>query len=124
MSKLRPWHAFLGVNVALAAALVWTNARTQTQPPVADVVRARLIELVDARGQMRAQLHVAENGGGELRLRSGKGEIRVKFGAGDDGAILLMMDGATEPGVRLATERSGPTLRLVDRRKGERIVAP
>jgi hypothetical protein len=110
------------LNVVLLAALAWTNAHSQ--PAVADVLRARLIELVNERGEMRAQLHIAEGGGGELRLRSGGGEIRVKFGAGNDGAILLMMDGTTEPAIRLATEKSGPGLTMNDPKKGARVFAP
>jgi hypothetical protein len=115
-------RALLASNAILLAALVWTQIRPE--PPVPDVVRARLIELINDRGEMRAQLHVAENGSGELRLRSGSGEVRVKLGATDDGAILLLLDGSTEPGVRLATEKDGPSLRLIDRTKGERVVAP
>jgi hypothetical protein len=115
-------RALLASNAILLAALVWTQ--TRPQPPVPDVLRARLIELVDQNGEMRAQLQVAENGGGELRLRSGKGEVRAKFGATDDGAILLLLDGSAEPGARLAIDKDGTSLRLVDRAKGERVVAP
>src|SRR5688572_16110397 len=77
-------RALLASNAILLAALVWTQ--TRPQPPVSDVLRARLIELVDRHGEMRAQLQVAENGAGELRLRNSKGEIRTKLGASDDGA--------------------------------------
>jgi hypothetical protein len=115
-------RVLLASNAILLAALVWTQ--TRPQPPVPDVLRARSIELVDQRGDMRAQLHVAETGGGELRLRSGSGEVRTKLGATDDGAILLLLDGSAEPGVRLATGKDGPSLRLIDRTKGERVVAP
>jgi hypothetical protein len=115
-------RALLASNAILLAALVWTQ--TRPQPPVSDVLRARLIELVDRHGEMRAQLQVAENGAGELRLRNSKGEIRTKLGASDDGAILLLLDGSVEPGVRLATDKDGPSLRLIDRTKGERVVAP
>ena len=115
-------RALLASNAILLAALVWTQ--TRPQPPVSDVLRARLIELIDQRGEMRAQLHVAENGGGELRLRSSAGEIRAKFGASDDGAILLLLDGSTEPAVSLAAGKDGSSLRLIDRGKGERVVAP
>lgn len=115
-------RALVVLNLALLSALGWSHA--QSQPAVVDVVRARLIELVNERGEMRAQLHVTQDGGGELRLRSGAGEIRVKFGAGEDGAVLVMMDGTTEPAIRLATEKAGPTLTMTDRTNGARVFAP
>lgn len=124
MQKTRSWHVLLALNVVLLIVLADTTTRSQPQPPVADVLRARLIELVNEQGQMRAQLHIAEDGGGELRLRNGRGEIRVKFGATTDGAVLLMLDQATEPGVRLATDRSGPNLKLTAPGKPERIIGP
>jgi hypothetical protein len=91
---------------------------------VTDLVQARLIELVDERGQVRAQLHIGADGGGNLRLRNGQGEVRVKLDATVDGAGLLLMDQATEPGVRLATDRSGPSLKLSDPDKRERTITP
>lgn len=112
MSELRGWHALLVSNVVLLAALAWSATRSGAGAPAQDVVRARAIELVNERGEMRAQLHIGENGGGELRLRNGAGDIRVKFGATDDGAILLLMDGASNPAVRLASEKPGASLRL------------
>lgn len=124
MPKTRSWHALLAMNIVLLIALAWTGTRSQPATPVADVIRARQIELVNERGDMRAELSLAEGGGGQLRLRSGQGEIRVKFGAADDGAILLMLDHTTEPGVRLAAERAGPSLKLTTSGKPDRIVSP
>ncbi len=124
MQTTRSWRVLLAMNVILLVALAWTGTRSQTTAPVADVVRARLIELVNERGEMRAELSLAEGGGGQLRLRGGQGEIRVKFGAADDGAILLLLDHTTEPVVRLAAERSGPSLKLTTSGKPDRIVSP
>ncbi|HKU94463.1 MAG TPA: hypothetical protein VJR58_04255 [Vineibacter sp.] len=124
MPRTGSWHALLAMNVILLVALAWTGTRSQPMAPVTDVVRARQIELVNERGEMRAELSLAEDGGGQLRLRSGRGEIRVKFGAGEDGAILLMTDHTTEPSVRLAAERAGPSLRLTTAGKPDRIVSP
>lgn len=123
MTRIRPLHALLAMNVLVLGALVWTIAEPQAQRPVQDVVRARLIELVNENGEMRAQLHVAENGAGQLRFRSGDGTIRVKFGATDEGAILLLLDRASNPAVRLASDASGPNLRLI-RPDGETVVGP
>jgi hypothetical protein len=116
-------HLLLATNGILLAALAWTSARSQPQPPIHDVVRARLFELVNERGEMRAQIHLGENGAGQMRMRSGDGEIRVKFGGTDDGAILLMMDGATEPAVRLSSNGATPVLKLTSAQR-ERVVEP
>jgi len=124
MLRTRSWHALLALNVILLIALAWTSTRSQPTPAVADIIRARQIELVNERGDMRAELSLAEGGGGQLRLRNGRGEIRVKFGATTDGAILLMADHTTEPGVRLATERSGPSLKLTVAGKPDRTISP
>lgn len=112
MFGTRVWYVLLVLNVVSLAALAWTAARAAGEPPPQDVVRARLIELINERGEMRAQLHIGENGGGQLRFRSGSGEIRVKFGATDDGAILLMTDGGANPTVRLASETGEASLRI------------
>jgi hypothetical protein len=124
MPRIQAWHGLLVLNVIVLSALGWTHARSQASPQIEPVIRARLIELVNDQGEMRAQLHVGEDGGGQLRLRSGDGEIRVKFGAGDDGAILLMMDSRTEPAVRLASDGPAPSLKLMTVGKPEMIVAP
>lgn len=124
MANLRPWHALVAVNLVVLGALISTTVQSRTQEPVQDVVRARVVELVNERGEMRAQLHVAEDGGGELRLRGGSGDIRVKFGAGDDGAILLMMDGSADPVIRLASKGEAPSLRLGSPGAGERVIVP
>jgi len=127
MLKLRPWHGLVAVNaVVLAVLAIWTTSQSQAQAPAAvqDVIRARVIELVNDQGETRAQLHVAENGAGELRLRNGAGDIRVKFGATDDGAVLLMMDGTSQPAIRLASDNETPGLRIVGPRGAEGAVIP
>lgn len=79
---------------------------------VAEVVRAKLIELVDAKGQVVAQLHTSEDGGGQLRLRSGSGTVRVKIGSTSDGSGLLLMDSESEPAIWHSVSRAGTTLTL------------
>ena len=122
MSRIRPWHILVATNIVLLIALVWSNTGSRAQAPAQDVVRTRMIELVNERGEMRAQLHVAESGGGELRLRNGGGDIRVKLGATEEGAIMLLMDADSNPTVRLASDVS-PSLRL-GQSGSERVIAP
>jgi hypothetical protein len=64
------------------------------------VLRAQAIELVDKKGQVVAQLHTGEDGGGNLRLRSGDGVVRVKLGGTADGSGFLLFDKEAEPPYR------------------------
>ena len=56
--------ALLAGNVVLALALMWTSAQSQTPPQTHDVIRARLIELVNDRGDVVGQLYLGEGGSG------------------------------------------------------------
>lgn len=124
MLNIRPWHVLVALNVLTLGALAWTSAQSQGQPPVQDLVRARVIEIVNEQGEMRAQLYVGENGGGAMRIRSGNGEIRVKFGATDDGgAALLLMDRTTTPTIQLQSAAQGPYVKLTGT-VGERLLTP
>lgn len=122
MPRIRPWHILIVTNIVLLGGLLWSNTGSRAQTPAQDVVRARMIELVNERGEMRAQLHVAENGGGELRLRNAHGDIRMKLGATDGGAIMLLMDADSNPAIRLTSD-AGPSLRL-GQPGSERVIAP
>jgi hypothetical protein len=105
-------HLLAASNAVLLGALIWTSAHSQPQPPVAEILRARLIELVDESGRTRAQLHLGVDGGGNLRLYGGNGEVRVKLGATAEGGGLILMDTRTEPAVLLAADARGPALTL------------
>lgn len=99
--------------VAISFALVassWMYAAS-TKDEVVPVLRASAIELVDDRGQVRAQIDVQEESV-VLRLRDADGQIRVKLAASKDGSGLLLLDESTEPGVHmLAQEESSIALR-------------
>lgn len=93
------------VNLVLLVVLL-----SQARPAVAQnddaVLRGRSLELVDAKGQVRAEFKVEADGEALFRMRDSRGTIRVKLGAGDDGSGLLLLDGATEPGVQIIARRS------------------
>jgi hypothetical protein len=114
MPKSFSTPALVAGNIVLALALMWTSAQSQTPPPVQDVVRAKLIELVNDNGDVVGQLYLGEGGSGQIRLRNGSGEVRVKLGPSNDGtgAGLIMMDQSTEPAVILRAEADGGTLTL------------
>lgn len=106
--------ALVAGNVILALALMWTSAQSQSPPPVQDVIRARLIELVNDNGEVVGQLFLGEGGSGQIRLRNGSGDVRVKLGPSNDGAGagLVLMDAKTEAAVILRAEAEGGTLTL------------
>jgi hypothetical protein len=117
------------VAVLLAAHLLRPTelvapADARETAAVAPVLRAQEIQLVDKQGKTVAQLHVGEDGGGNLRLRSGDGMVRVKLGATDDGSGLLLFDREAEPAVRLASDISGTSATLAEKGKDKRVIKP
>ena len=118
--------ALTAANLALLL-LLWIHAGpsvAQGAPGVPAVLRAQRIELVDTRGQVRAQLKVDEGGEAVFRLRDARGTIRVKLGASEDGSGLLLLDGSTEPGVHILAKRGGSTMTLTGKAGQKRVIAP
>jgi hypothetical protein len=85
---------------------VLTQHRSAIAQSDASVLRGRGLELVDASGQVRAQLNVEPDGEAVLRIRDASGTIRVKLGAGAEGSALLLLDETTEPGVQILARRT------------------
>lgn len=83
-----------------------------------------MIDIVNERGEMRAQLYVQENGGGGLRMYSGNGEIRSKFGSTNEGGMgLLLMDQSTQPTVQLKSTTDSAEL-ILSGPAGDRVFTP
>jgi hypothetical protein len=114
------------INLALLVTLLIGAAPTNPGDVAApSVVRAQAIELVDAQGNVRGQLFLGEDGGGNIRLRAPNGEVRVKIGATVEGGGLMFADKKTEPAVQLrAGGKTGPNLTLRGADKKERVIAP
>lgn len=124
MASISPLPVLVVLNLVTLGALILTNAPSSARPAVQDHIRARVIDIVDARGEMRVQLHVQENGGGGIRLYSGQGEIRSKFGTRTEGgAGLLLMDESTSPTVELTSTADGAAL-ILSGPSGRRVIAP
>jgi hypothetical protein len=126
MTARRLVMACIGVNLLLLlGVLVQLRSATAqvAQPAVANVVRARVIELVDERGQMRAQLKVEKSGEAVFRMRDADGTIRVKLGASKQGAGLVLLDGSTEPGVQVLAGMTGTSLTVRDG-KQQQVIKP
>jgi hypothetical protein len=92
----------LALLVALAVQRDIATAAASAQP----VLRAQLIELVDARGVVRGQLRTEDDGDVVLRLRDQRGNIRVKLGANEMGSGLLLADDKGDVGVHILSGMS------------------
>lgn len=125
MNSIRFVAVLTSINLGLAAfQLVGARPTNPTDKAAPSVVRAQAIELVDGEGNARAQLYLGADGGGNLRLRSGKGEIRVKLDATEEGAGLLFTNRNTEPAVLLSSKNDGPKLTLTGLDKKAKLVLP
>jgi hypothetical protein len=103
---------------------IFVQSRTTATLSTSGVLRARVIELVDERGQVRAELNVESGGEAVFRLRDEEGTIRVKLGASEDGSGLLLLNELTEPGIQLLAGRDGTHLTLTGKDKGQRVIEP
>lgn len=126
--KERTTQMLLIVVAVLLVALFFRGLSVPASARAGDaapaVVRAQAIELVNKQGRVVAQLHVGEDGGGNLRLRAGDGTVRVKMGATADGSGLLLLDKEVEPAVRLGADRSGTSLVLEEKGKQRQVIRP
>lgn len=106
------------------SAATSSSAQGQQVEKAHAVLRAQAIELVDKKGQVVGQLHVGEDGGGNLRLRGGDGMVRVKLAGTADGAGLLLFDKEAEPAVWLAANKSGTSATLAEKGREKRVLKP
>ena len=101
-----------------------STARAEEAGVIPAVLRARMFELVDDHGQVRANLKVEPDGEAVFRLRDAMGTIRVKIGASEDGSGLLLLDDRTEPAVHMVGHHTGTTVTLSEKGKEKRIIKP
>jgi hypothetical protein len=120
MHRYAPGVAFTIVNLVLSFA-VWAKAGS-TSPEAPKVVRAQSFELVDGQGQVRAQLFLGEEGGGNLRLRDETGRVRVKLGAKKGHVGLLLFNEKIEPAVELSSDELEDTVLALTANDGKRQV--
>jgi hypothetical protein len=111
------------INLVLLLFLL-TQTGSPSMQRVAPILRAQAIELVDDRGQVRAQLNAESNGETVFRLRDAKGTIRVKLGVAEDGSGLLLLDEMTEPGVHILVKPTGATLTLRGQNGEQQVIKP
>jgi hypothetical protein len=78
-----------------------SGQRHQRRPGTQPLLRAQLIELVDASGVVRGQLKTEDGGDVVFRLLDRNGTVRVKLGASEMGSGLLLADDQTDVGVHI-----------------------
>lgn len=111
------------INLMLVVS-TWTGSRASPRDDP-KVVRAQSFELVDARGEVRLQLHLGDDGSGNLRIRDGNGKVRVKLGTSAAGSTgLLLMDQSVEPTLSLVAGKSGTSLTLLGPDGKRRMITP
>lgn len=109
MSSYHLASALALTNLVLLATLALGGEVTRAATTAPQVLRAELIELVDAKGMMRAQLKTEEDGTVVFRLRDQDGQIRVKLAADKRGSALLLADDTSEVGVHILSGVSSLT---------------
>jgi len=103
MTQTTTVKALTAFNVVISCLLVGSLLMgAKADPPT---VRARAVELIDARGTVRGQWTVEPDGEVVLRLRDQQGAIRVKLGASAGGSGLVLLDETTAPGVQVIARR-------------------
>lgn len=115
--------ALTAINLGLIL-FVLAHLGPTTEQRDTSVLRGRVLELVDDKGQIRAQLRVEPDGEVVLRLRDEMGTIRVKLAAGRDGSGLALLNDATELGVHILAKAEGSSVKLVNKDTLPRVIIP
>jgi hypothetical protein len=123
MKNQRLTVALTVINIMILI-FVLAQARSDATQNVTPALRARSLQLVDERGQVRAQFDVESSGEAVFRLRDSKGAIRVKLGASEDGSGLLLLNEATEPGVHILSKGAGASVTLAGKDGQKRVITP
>jgi hypothetical protein len=137
MKTQRPLIVLTAVNLGLLGYQVF-----QPRPAVAasadnpSVLRGTALEIVDARGRIRASLSVLPEDPkvmwkGKpypetvlLRLMSPDGRPNVKLGASKNGSGLLIGGEANPTHIQVLAEGAETTLKLINKDGVERIITP
>ena len=102
-----------GALLVLVLAVGVACARHTPESQVSDQVTARVLNLVDDTGNLRASL-TSSRDGGELTLYNGAGTARCGLGIYEGGPLLALTDDAGKIRVSLAVVEDGPALGLSD----------
>ena len=108
----------------VVAFAILGNEEPASAGSVSPVVRARVFELKDTDGQIRARLNVESGGAVVLRLMDESGTIRVKIGASRSGSGIVLLNDSTEVGVHLLAKDSGSSVTIVDKNGKQKVIEP
>jgi len=132
--KERTTQTLLAIVALLLLAHLVRPALTSSAQDIAPVLRGRALEIVDARGQVRARINVEPSttmDDGKIypessvfRLIDPNGQIRVKLGADKDGSGLLLTDDSQQPGVHMLAKGTGSLLKLANKNGREQVIKP
>lgn len=122
--KTHKWIIILAVINAIVLFCMAAQSTPSAQPGVQSILRARAIELVDDRGDVRASLSVETNGEAVFRMRDAKGTIRMKLGASEAGSAPLLLDDSTNPGLHVSAKDGRTSMTLINKDGGKRVVEP
>ena len=115
------------VNI-LGMLAFWSQMQVARAQAVPDILRARGLEIVDDRGNVRAQILVQPNDGGVLfRLIDQQRKPLVKLGAGADGSgLMLTADPVRQnwSGIQVLAKPGGSTIRLLNLDGKDRVIKP
>lgn len=116
--------ALLLTNLCILFLITTGQKNKDKTAETVPVLRAQLIELVDAKGQVRAQLKVEEDGEAVFRMKDKQGTIRVKLGAGADGSGLVLLDDKTEVGIQAIAKGKGSFLTVANQNGKKQTIQP
>jgi len=103
-----------GVSVALGAGLVFILALAAVKPAaVPDVIRAKKLEIVDDKGNTRAELAV-DHDGTALMFYDLNGNALAQLEGYTDRSSLILSDEKDHGGAMLGSYEDGPNLVLFD----------
>jgi hypothetical protein len=122
------WNRFAimltAINFVFLIALL-IQSRMIANQTIPDVLRVHAFELVDDKGQVRAQFNVEEPSGEVVfRLRDAGGIIRVKMSASEMGSGFLLINNRTEPGVHILAREDNTGLTLTDQNGAKQVIEP
>jgi hypothetical protein len=137
MNTQRLLTILTAVNLGLLGfQVVQPNLARASAPELPGVLRGRALEIVDARGNVRASIAVMPedpsvvwNGKPYpetvlLRLMSPEGRPNVKLGASHTGAGLLIGGESNPTYVQVLAEGGESTLKLINKDGAERVIKP
>jgi hypothetical protein len=138
MNKLSRLTVILTALNLLGLMLTWTQLRTAAAQNTPDVLRGRALELVDARGRVRASIqvlprdpnvHMPDGTTGYpetvlLRLIDSKGSPHVKIAATEDGSAVVFGGDSDPTLIQLLARGTTAAVRVVNKDGRQQVVEP